>query len=54
MTDYLNRCPQTPPGILVDLNGCPIDSDLDGVQDYLDRCPNTFHRLRVYRYGLSY
>jgi OOP family OmpA-OmpF porin len=25
----------------VDANGCPIDSDNDGVPDYLDKCPDT-------------
>ncbi len=23
------------------MNGCPLDSDGDGVYDYLDKCPNT-------------
>ena len=26
---------------MVDKNGCPLDSDTDGVPDYLDLCPNT-------------
>ncbi|MCX6826607.1 MAG: OmpA family protein [candidate division Zixibacteria bacterium] len=25
---------------LVDLNGCPIDTDCDGIPDYADNCPN--------------
>ncbi|WP_299594027.1 outer membrane beta-barrel protein [uncultured Microbulbifer sp.] len=37
----LDQCPQTPPGIDVDMRGCPIDSDGDGVPDYLDQCPGT-------------
>ena len=39
--DDQDRCPDTPPGVVVDPEGCPIDSDRDGVSDYLDRCPNT-------------
>ena len=31
----------TPKNVKVDKNGCPIDSDGDGVPDYLDKCPNT-------------
>ena len=31
----------TPAGVKVYSNGCPIDTDRDGVPDYLDRCPNT-------------
>jgi OOP family OmpA-OmpF porin len=27
--------------VQVDTNGCPLDSDNDGVADYLDKCPNT-------------
>ena len=36
-----DMCPFTPPGVKVDIFGCPIDSDKDGVPDYLDKCPNT-------------
>jgi OmpA-OmpF porin, OOP family len=39
--DYLDKCPNTAPGIKVDSVGCPLDSDHDGVPDYLDKCPNT-------------
>lgn len=39
--DYLDLCPQTPPGVAVDGTGCPLDSDRDGVPDYLDLCPGT-------------
>ena len=38
--DRKDRCPNTPPGILVDENGCPLDSDQDGVADYQDQCPD--------------
>ncbi len=39
--DHLDRCPNTPKGVVVDKDGCPLDSDGDGVPDYLDKCPNT-------------
>ena len=35
------KCPNTPAGVPVDKDGCPLDSDNDGVADYLDKCPNT-------------
>ena len=41
--DRIDKCPNTPHGVVVDARGCPIDSDGDGVADYLDRCPNTPH-----------
>ena len=39
--DSEDRCPGTPPGVVIDAQGCPIDSDADGVPDGLDACPNT-------------
>jgi OmpA-OmpF porin, OOP family len=39
--DYLDKCPGTPTGVAVDSDGCPLDSDKDGVPDYLDKCPGT-------------
>jgi OOP family OmpA-OmpF porin len=35
----IDKCPSTPPGVLVDGTGCPLDTDKDGVADYLDKCP---------------
>jgi outer membrane protein OmpA-like peptidoglycan-associated protein len=35
-----DKCPTTPPGVIVDGTGCPVDTDKDGVDDYLDKCPN--------------
>ena len=35
------KCPNTPAGCIVDKDGCPMDSDGDGVCDGLDKCPNT-------------
>ena len=35
-----DKCPDTPLGIVVDKNGCPLDIDGDGIPDYLDKCPD--------------
>lgn len=45
VVDAVDKCPDTPAGTPVGVNGCPIqvtpvDSDGDGLPDYLDRCPN--------------
>jgi hypothetical protein len=34
--DFIDKCANTPPGVKVDMNGCPIDEDEDGVPDYKD------------------
>ena len=39
--DYKDKCPGTPAGVKVDADGCPLDSDGDGVADYKDECPGT-------------
>ncbi len=39
--DKNDLCPDTPKGVVVDRDGCPLDADQDGVGDYLDKCPNT-------------
>ncbi|WP_420468328.1 OmpA family protein [Panacagrimonas sp.] len=39
--DRKDKCPNTPEGVQVYSDGCPIDLDQDGVPDYLDKCPNT-------------
>jgi OOP family OmpA-OmpF porin len=41
VSDFLDKCFNTPIGIAVDSIGCPIDTDKDGVPDYLDKCPGT-------------
>lgn len=41
VNDDVDRCPDTPVGVIVDANGCPPDSDGDGVYDHLDQCPAT-------------
>jgi len=35
------KCPNTPQCCIVDADGCPIDSDKDGVCDGCDKCPDT-------------
>lgn len=41
VSDRKDTCPDTPAGVVVDENGCPLDRDKDGVADYLDTCPDT-------------
>ena len=41
VSDDRDKCPGTPAGVPVDINGCARDSDGDGVADYLDECPGT-------------
>ena len=36
-----DKCPTTPPGRVVDAEGCEFDGDGDGVVDAEDRCPET-------------
>ena len=38
--DKIDKCPDTPLGVLVDENGCSKDGDKDGIADYLDKCPS--------------
>lgn len=40
VSDRNDTCPETPAGVAVDTNGCPLDKDKDGVADYLDTCPD--------------
>ena len=35
--DLDDECPETPAGIKVDENGCPLDNDKDGIANYLDQ-----------------
>ncbi len=37
--DKRDKCPNTPKGVKVDAEGCPLDGDKDGIADYLDKCP---------------
>lgn len=40
VSDKKDKCPNTPAGVAVDANGCPLDKDGDGVADYKDDCPD--------------
>jgi OmpA-OmpF porin, OOP family len=40
VSDYRDKCPNTPALIPVDKVGCPLDKDGDEVADYLDACPD--------------
>jgi len=40
VSDYRDKCPDTPVSVAVDKVGCPLDKDGDGVADYLDECPD--------------
>lgn len=40
ISDKKDKCPGTPKGVVVDVNGCPLDKDGDGISDYLDACPD--------------
>lgn len=39
--DTMDRCANTPVGVVVNASGCPLDTDGDGVPDYKDKCPQT-------------
>ena len=41
VTDIDDYCPETPEGVKVDANGCPIDDDKDGIPYYIDEEENT-------------
>jgi hypothetical protein len=39
--DFDDKCAQTPKGVKVDENGCPLDTDLDVIADYRDKEDST-------------
>ncbi len=41
VSDAQDKCPNTPAGRSVDVNGCEFDGDNDGVVDAQDKCSNT-------------
>jgi OOP family OmpA-OmpF porin len=51
--DGLDKCPNTPAGSTVDIDGCPVvmDADQDGVIDAQDLCPNTPIGAKVDAHG---
>lgn len=40
VADRKDKCPDTPAGVKVDDDGCPLDKDKDNVADYIDDCPD--------------
>ena len=40
ISDHRDKCPDTPAGVAVDKDGCPLDKDGDEVADYMDTCPD--------------
>jgi outer membrane protein OmpA-like peptidoglycan-associated protein len=52
--DYIDECPDTPQGVVVDSVGCPVDSDGDGVPDYIDQCPDTPKDVKVDSVGCPF
>jgi hypothetical protein len=44
--DKFDKCPDTPTGAQVDVDGCPHDADGDGVLDGIDTCPDTPRQAR--------
>lgn len=40
VADKRDACLGTPPGVAVDVKGCPLDRDADGIADYIDDCPD--------------
>tara|TARA_B100001287_G_scaffold117586_1_gene98925 strand:- start:1809 stop:3011 length:1203 start_codon:yes stop_codon:yes gene_type:complete len=51
--DLEDKCHHTPKKVKVNINGCPIDSDKDGVPDYIDVQPNSKYILHVDEQGRS-
>ena len=41
VVDANDRCPNTPAGWEVGMDGCPLDADKDRVPNSIDECPNT-------------
>ncbi len=51
--DLSDLCPKTPLGWEVDANGCPLDSDGDGVPDAIDEEPNSAKGAIVNKKGVT-
>ena len=39
VSDKKDKCPETPVGVKVDVDGCALDTDKDGIADHEDACP---------------
>ena len=53
IADLLDLCANTPLNIPVDIKGCPIDGDNDGVPDYLDKEPQSIKGAIVGSDGIT-
>ena len=53
VNDTLDRCPNTPAGVAVTLEGCEADDDFDGVVNSIDQCPRTPNGVPVDATGCS-
>jgi len=51
IADRFDKCPETPAGVSVNEEGCPLDGDNDGVADYIDKCANTPANIKVDNFG---
>lgn len=53
VSDDKDKCPNTPKGVKVNEDGCPLtdDADGDGIPDAQDRCPGTPAGVKVDAYG---
>jgi len=49
--DHVDKCPDTPSNVRVNMFGCAPDHDRDGVIDVLDHCPNTPIKTKVDKNG---
>lgn len=47
VVDANDRCPNTPAGWEVSVDGCPLDTDRDRVPNSIDECPNTPSGMQV-------
>ncbi|HCT41364.1 MAG TPA: HAD family hydrolase [Moraxellaceae bacterium] len=47
VADVADKCADTPAGVQVDADGCPLDGDQDGVADISDKCPTTAESVVV-------
>ena len=53
VVDINDYCPETPVGVTVDPNGCPLDDDKDGIPNYVDQETNTPRGSIVNEKGLQ-
>tara|TARA_B100000214_G_scaffold314991_1_gene248099 strand:- start:1882 stop:3963 length:2082 start_codon:yes stop_codon:yes gene_type:complete len=53
VVDIDDYCPNTPVGVRVDKNGCPLDDDKDGIANYLDKQKNTPEGVIVDKNGVG-